>query len=99
MEQVWFTSNEAAEYLRITKPALHNMVYRKKLTAYKAGARMKRFKKDDLDALFTPMHTESGLEKRKEWRRKNYNMVNQKDHESSELIREIRNEVNKQALT
>lgn len=45
---VYLTAREVAEYLRKSPGAIHNMVYRKQLTAYKPGGRL-LFKKEDVD--------------------------------------------------
>ena len=46
----WYTTKEAASYLRISPNALRIMVHRGKVRAYKLGTRL-RFKINDLDFL------------------------------------------------
>lgn len=48
--QIWLTSIEAADYLRVTYGALRLMVYRGTLKPYKLGRRS-RFRKEELDKL------------------------------------------------
>lgn len=46
----WFTSKEAAEYLRTTVGSIHNMVYRGQLECFRRLGRL-LFRKVDLDRL------------------------------------------------
>jgi excisionase family DNA binding protein len=48
--QEWFTVNEAAEYLRISRRTVYKLVQNKRLPSYRIGEeRHQRFKKEDLD--------------------------------------------------
>ncbi len=47
---IWMTTNEAAEYLRVTPNNLRTMVYRGVVKTYKLNNR-NRFKKEELDKL------------------------------------------------
>ncbi|MBC86785.1 MAG: hypothetical protein CL677_06355 [Bdellovibrionaceae bacterium] len=47
----WYTSEEAAEYLRTTPKQIRNWVYEGKIRAYRLLGRRLRFKKKDLDSL------------------------------------------------
>lgn len=44
----YLTAKETAAYLRRSMGAVHNLVYRKQLTAYKPSGRL-LFKKDEID--------------------------------------------------
>jgi excisionase family DNA binding protein len=44
----YLTANETALYLRRSVGAVHNLVYRKQVPAYKVGARL-LFKKEEID--------------------------------------------------
>lgn len=44
----YLTAQEAAVYLRKSSGAIHNMVYRRQLTAYKPGGRL-LFRKEEID--------------------------------------------------
>ncbi len=46
----WMTRQEAAEYLKLSKPTIDRMVRTGKLRKYRAGQRGVRFLKSDLDA-------------------------------------------------
>ncbi len=48
-EPNFYTAKETAVYLRMSVGAVHNLVYRKKLTAYKPGGRL-LFKKEEIDS-------------------------------------------------
>ncbi len=48
--QEWFTVNEAAEYLRISKRTIYKLTKEGRLPAYRIGQqRHRRFRKEDLD--------------------------------------------------
>ncbi len=47
----WYTSEEAAEYLRTTPKQIRNWVYEGKVKAYRLLGRRLRFRKVDLDSL------------------------------------------------
>ncbi len=49
-EQVWFTPQEAAAYLRISIPTLYRLTAAGFLACYHVG-RSRRYKREDLDAL------------------------------------------------
>lgn len=49
----WLDTIEAADYLRITVNALRIKIYRKEITGYKFGNRL-RFKKSDLNNYMKP---------------------------------------------
>lgn len=49
-DQTWFTSNEVAEYLRISVSAVHNLTSSGKLPYCKLGSR-NRYRREDLDEL------------------------------------------------
>lgn len=56
MSQVWLTVKEAAEYLRVSRATLYRMISDGRVKAYELpGSARKRFKRDELDALFTPV--------------------------------------------
>lgn len=48
IKATYLTVRDVAQYLRKSPGAIHNMVYRKQLTAYKPGGRL-LFKKEDVD--------------------------------------------------
>ena len=48
-EQVWFTPQEAAAYLRISIPTLYRLTAAGGLACYHIG-RSRRYKREDLDA-------------------------------------------------
>jgi excisionase family DNA binding protein len=48
--QIWLTTDEAAQYLRVSPGALRVMVYRGSIKPYKLGRRS-RFKREELDKL------------------------------------------------
>ena len=48
--QVWFTPQEAAEYLRISVPTLYRFTAQGRLACYHVG-RSRRYNRTDLDAL------------------------------------------------
>ena len=47
----WFTTNEAAEYLRTSPNQIRNWVYQGKIKAYRLLGKSLRFKPTDLDLL------------------------------------------------
>ena len=49
IQDQWYSSSEAACYLSITTNALRIWVHRRRIKAYKLGARL-RFRKEDIDA-------------------------------------------------
>ncbi len=52
----WFTTSEAAQYLRVSVNSIKTMVYRGKIQVYKLGRR-NRFLRDDLERLIVlPKH-------------------------------------------
>lgn len=54
---IWLTRHEAADRLRVTPRAIDHLVARGKLTRYRHGPRIVRFRADDVDALLTPEPT------------------------------------------
>lgn len=50
----WLDTVEAADYLRISVNALRIKIYRKEITGYKFGNRL-RFKKSDLNNYMKPL--------------------------------------------
>ena len=48
--QIWLTTDEAAQYLRVSPGALRVMVYRGLIKPYKLGRRS-RFRREELDKL------------------------------------------------
>lgn len=53
--QTWFNVQEACDYLRISKPTLYELVRKGHLRSYTLqGAKARRFRREDLDALLTP---------------------------------------------
>lgn len=53
---IWLTTNEAAEYLRITPNNLRVMIFRGLLKPYKLNNRH-RFKREELDSLIESSRT------------------------------------------
>ncbi len=50
MQQKWFTVNEAAEYLRVSRRTIYILCKERALTGYRTNeGRHRRFKKEDLD--------------------------------------------------
>ena len=52
----WFTTNEAAEYLRSAPKQIRKWVYQGKIKAYKLCGKSLRFKRAELDLLFIGGH-------------------------------------------
>jgi len=51
-QQEWFTVEEAAEYLRVSKRTIYKLCKEGRLTAYRMGNRRhRRFRKEDLDSV------------------------------------------------
>jgi excisionase family DNA binding protein len=51
----WMTLEEAAAYLKVSKPTIYRLCSERRLAFYKlAGTGGRRFKRSDLDALLTP---------------------------------------------
>lgn len=50
-----FTIAESAEYLKVSKNTIRNLVLRDQLKAVRVGARIVRIHKTELDALLTPV--------------------------------------------
>jgi excisionase family DNA binding protein len=51
----WFTVEEAAEYLRVSKRSIYKLTQKGRLPAFRIGAeRHRRFRKEDLDKVPTP---------------------------------------------
>lgn len=48
----WLTTNEAAQYLRVSISSIKTMIYRGQIRVYKLGRR-NRFLRDDLERLIT----------------------------------------------
>ena len=54
-DEHWMTLDEAAGYLRVSKPTIYRLCTEDKLPFYKlAGTGARRFKRADLDALLKP---------------------------------------------
>ncbi|MGI4994078.1 helix-turn-helix domain-containing protein [Halobacteriovorax sp. GFR7] len=53
--RIWFTTKEAATYLRVTENALRIIASREKIPRYKLGKRSVRYKIEDLNRLLTPV--------------------------------------------
>lgn len=50
MQQEWFTIDEAAKHLRVSKRTIYRLCHEKKLTGYRTSKRGSwRFRKDELD--------------------------------------------------
>lgn len=48
--QDWYTIEEAAEYLRVSRRTMYHLVKERQLTAYRVGAKgHKRFRHEELD--------------------------------------------------
>ena len=57
MSEVWLTLDEAAAYLKVSKPTIYRFCAEGCLPFYKlAGTGQRRFKYADLDALLVPGH-------------------------------------------
>ncbi len=55
MAEEWLTPEEAAGYLKVSKPTIYHLCAEDCLPFYKlAGTGQRRFKRADLDALLTP---------------------------------------------
>ena len=55
MPEQWLTLEEAAAYLKVSKPTIYRFCSEGSLPFYKlAGTGQRRFKQSDLDTLFTP---------------------------------------------
>jgi excisionase family DNA binding protein len=55
MADEWLTLEEAAAYLKVSKPSIYRYTSEGKLPFYKlAGSGARRFKRSDLDALLEP---------------------------------------------
>lgn len=52
--QIWMTTQEAANYLRMTENAFRIYASRYKLRKYNLGKRAVRYRASDLDRLLTP---------------------------------------------
>jgi excisionase family DNA binding protein len=56
MEAEWLTFEEACDHLRVSRPTMYRFIKGKRLLPYQLpGFRGMRFRKKDLDELFTPM--------------------------------------------
>jgi excisionase family DNA binding protein len=53
-ESPWLTRQEAAAYLRVCPETLDTMVKAGCLRAHRAGSRILRFRREDLDQALTP---------------------------------------------
>ena len=54
-KQEWFTVNEGAEYLRVSRRTIYKLVKDGRLPVYTVGAkRHRRFKRQDLDKALHP---------------------------------------------
>ena len=57
MADEWLTLDEAAKYLKVSKPSIYRFCAEGRLPFYKlAGTGARRFKRSDLDALLEPGH-------------------------------------------
>ena len=57
-KQQWFTVDEAAKYLRISRRTVYKLVKDGRLPVYTVGAeRHRRFRREDLDAALRPAGT------------------------------------------
>lgn len=56
----WLTSDEASEYLQVTRRTLDRYRAEGRLPAYRIGQRAIRFKRADLDALARPVMASVG---------------------------------------
>ena len=55
MADEWLTLDEAAAYLKVSKPTVYRLCSEGRLPFYKlAGTGARRFKRSELDALMTP---------------------------------------------
>lgn len=54
-DTVWLTLEEAADYLRISKPSAYRFMQEGSLPYYRiAGTGLRRFRREDLDAMMLP---------------------------------------------
>ena len=61
--QEWFTVDEAAEYLRVSRRTIYELTRADKLPAYLLGKqRHRRFRRDDLDAVLRPQTSRRQLD-------------------------------------
>ncbi|MEX2598557.1 MAG: helix-turn-helix domain-containing protein [Dehalococcoidia bacterium] len=52
----WYTIEEAADYLRVSKRTMHNLVAKEQVTAYRVSPKGPlRFRGQDLDAALAPV--------------------------------------------
>ena len=59
----WFTVEEAAEYLRVSKRTIYKLTSEGRLPAFRIGhERHRRFKKEDLDKVPRPREEPLGME-------------------------------------
>jgi excisionase family DNA binding protein len=59
----WFTVNEAAEYLRISKRTIYKLTKEGRLPFFRIGLeRHRRFRKEDLDKVPTPVQEVKNVE-------------------------------------
>lgn len=66
-QQEWFTVNEAADYLRVSRRTIYKLVQEDRLKAYRVGAeRHLRFRREDLDAALTPVDPSEAEQEGKE---------------------------------
>lgn len=64
MADEWLTLDEAAAYLKLSKPSIYRLCTEGRLPFYKiAGTGQRRFKRADLDALLEP----GELEEQRPW--------------------------------
>lgn len=57
MADEWLTLDEAAKYLKVSKPSIYRFCAEGRLPFFKlAGTGARRFKRSDLDALLEPGH-------------------------------------------
>jgi excisionase family DNA binding protein len=62
--QEWFTVEEAADYLRVSKRTIYKLTKDGRLPAFRIGLeRHRRFRKEDLDKVPRPDEEKSTLEK------------------------------------
>lgn len=59
----WFTVEEAAEYLRVSKRTIYKFTKEGRLQSFRIGKeRHRRFRKEDLDKVPLPIESISGIE-------------------------------------
>ena len=59
----WFTVEEAAEYLRVSKRTIYKFTEEGRLQSFRIGKeRHRRFRKEDLDKVPLPIESISGIE-------------------------------------